>query len=171
MVAFGLGTTVGVALEVGKIVAVGLALGDGMLVRGAANSTSSALSLPSVRVPATRTRSPRCTPWVATGRLTGPGGWAVIIARSMVWAAIAVGSVTVAVELATVIVMSCPPVLMVMVVGLATGVVSWRRCWRAGDDVLVGTMSPVDSAESSRCSCRSSRPSRFVSEQNGRTCT
>ena len=73
----------------------------------------------------------------------------VIVADSMVWAVIIdVGSVTVAVELATVIVMTCPPVLMVMVVGLATGVVSWLTTLvEPATTFSVGIMSPVDIAE------------------------
>ena len=97
MVAFGVAVIVGVTLE------VGLTVGVGLLAREAANSTSSALSLPCTRVPATRTRSPRRTPWVAD-----QADWRVRVVPAVIVIVMGcvIGCVTVAVELATVIVMT-----------------------------------------------------------------
>src|ERR1700689_5511072 len=106
MVAFGVdtavGVVVGVALEDGKTVEVGLALGVGIVARGAASSTSSALSLPCVRVPATRTRSPRFTPSMVHQADCQVRVVGVIVVTGCV--VVVTGCVTAAVELATVIV-------------------------------------------------------------------
>ena len=73
-------------------------------------------------------------------RPTGGSGWSAAV----VVVGCVIGSVTVAVELATVIVMTSPPVLIVMVVGLATGVVSWLTTLvEPATTFSVGTMSPV----------------------------
>src|SRR6185437_15693017 len=143
----------GVAGTVAVTTPVGEAVGVGVVMAGAANSTSFAIRRPWVRTPAMNTRSPRATPWVAVkvgcvavadgvGVATGVTvvvGFAVGVAI-MVGAAdgAAVGApvvavvtgcvtgwVTVAVVLVIVMVMTWVPVSTVIVAGLATGAAIW----------------------------------------------